>query len=149
MTRLTDDPAEVARLRVALARTSRRLRGTEAGRDLTPTQLSVLGAVCLRGPIPLSELARLEAVNPTMLSRFVGRLEAEGLLVREADPDDRRAASVSATTAGRALQRRIAAERTAALAAHLTTLPDAHLDALRAALPALEALAESLLDTES
>jgi DNA-binding MarR family transcriptional regulator len=142
--KLSHDAAEVARLRLAIGRTARRLRSTDAGRDLTPTQLSVLAATAARGPVPLSELARLEAVNPTMLSRIVGKLETRGLVARTTDPDDRRAALVQATTAGQTLQKRIAAERNAALLQRLAGLPDEHLTALQAALPALEALAEAL-----
>ncbi|MCW2621524.1 MAG: MarR family transcriptional regulator [Frankiales bacterium] len=142
--RLTEDTEAVTRLRLAVGRTARRLRSTDAGRDLTPTQLSVLAATTLRESIPLSELARLEAVNPTMLSRIVAKLEARGLVARVADPDDRRAAHIRATQAGQALQTRIAAERTSALMHHLRGLPDEHLTSLHAALPALEALADAL-----
>ena len=42
-----------------------------------------------------------------MLSRIVGKLEDAGLLHRRADPDDRRAALVEPTAAGRELQRHV------------------------------------------
>jgi hypothetical protein len=51
---------------------------------------------------------------------------------------------VEATPAGLALHERIRAQRSASLAAHLDELPDDDVRALRAALPALEALAEGL-----
>jgi DNA-binding MarR family transcriptional regulator len=79
-----------------------------------------------------------------MLSRIAGRLAEARLISREADTDDRRAARVEATAAGRALHDRIRAERSASLAAHLDELSDDDVQALLAALPALEALAEGL-----
>ena len=64
------------------------------------------------GPIRLSELAAIEGINPTMLSRVVGDLTAAGLLQRVSDPEDRRAALVQATSEGRELVERIRRERT-------------------------------------
>ncbi|MBV9919344.1 MAG: winged helix DNA-binding protein, partial [Pseudonocardia sp.] len=81
----------------------------------------------------------------TMLSRIVGKLEDAGLLHRRADPDDRRAALVEATEAGRELQRHVREERTRLLVEHVAALPDGHAEGLVDALPALEALATALL----
>jgi DNA-binding MarR family transcriptional regulator len=134
----------VERLRVALGITSRHLRATDAGQGLTPTELSILATISRRGSLRLTELAEIERVNPTMLSRIAGRLAEAQLISREPDADDRRAARVEATIAGRALHDRIRAERSASLAAHLDELSDDEVQALLAALPALEALAEGL-----
>jgi DNA-binding MarR family transcriptional regulator len=134
----------VERLRAALGMTSRYLRATDAGEGLTPTELSILATISRRGSLRLTELAEIERVNPTMLSRIAARLSDARLISRRADVDDRRAARVEATAAGRALHERIRAQRTASLAAHLDELPDEDVQALRAALPALEALADGL-----
>jgi DNA-binding MarR family transcriptional regulator len=134
----------VERLRVALGITARHLRSTEAGEGLTPTELSILATISRRGSLRLTELAEIERVNPTMLSRITGRLAEARLISREADEDDRRAARVEATPAGRALHERIRVERSASLATHLDELPEKDVRALIAALPALEALAEGL-----
>ena len=134
----------VERLRVALAITARHLRPTEAGEGLTPTELSVLSTIARGGSLRLTELAEIERINPTMLSRIAGRLAEARLISREADADDRRAARVEATATGLALHGRIRAQRRASLAAHLDELPDDDARALIAALPALEALAEGL-----
>jgi DNA-binding MarR family transcriptional regulator len=134
----------VDRLRMALGITSRYLRSTDAGAGLTPTELSILATITRRGSLRLTELAEIERVNPTMLSRMAARLVEGGLISREADADDRRAARVEATAAGVALHERIRAERTASLAAHLDELSEDDMRALVAALPALEALAEGL-----
>ena len=134
----------VERLHVALAVTARHLRSTEAGEGLTPTELSILATISRRGSLRLTELAEIERVNPTMLSRITGRLADAQLISREADADDRRAARVQATPAGLALHARIRAQRRASLALHLDELSDDDAHALLAALPALEALAEGL-----
>jgi DNA-binding MarR family transcriptional regulator len=134
----------VERLRVALGITSRYLRATDAGEGLTPTELSILATISRRGSLRLTELAEIERVNPTMLSRITARLSEAQLIVRQTDADDRRAARVEATAAGLALHDRIRAQRRESLAAHLDELSDHEVQALLAALPALEALAEGL-----
>ncbi len=132
------------RLRAVIGQLSRRLRGTAAGADLTPSQTSILFTVVRKGPIGLSELAELESINPTMLSRITAHLAEKGLLLRTVDPADRRAARVAATAAGRRLRERIHRERTAALAAHLQELDRGERELLWQALPVLEELAERL-----
>jgi DNA-binding MarR family transcriptional regulator len=134
----------VERLRSALGITARYLRSTDAGAGLTPTELSILATITRRGSLRLTELAEIERVNPTMLSRIAARLAEAQLISRQADREDRRAARVEATRAGKALHERIRAERTASLGAHLDELSDDDVAALLAALPALEALAEGL-----
>jgi len=138
-----DPDAEAAvRLRAAIGRLARKLRPTEAGAGLTPTQLSVLLAVLRSGPIGLSELAELEGLNPTMLSRVVSGLSEAGLVRRVVDEADRRAALVEATPRARRLRDRMRKERSDVLLAQITRLGPAERRALAAALPVLETLAE-------
>ena len=132
-------------LRILIARLSRRLRPTQAGAGLTPTQLSVLATVVRHGQVGLAELAKAEGINPTMLSRIVAKLSSQGLLTRRADPLDGRAAVVFPTGRGRQLQRRIRAERNDVLGQRLDALPQAQRQLLVEAIPALEALADALL----
>jgi DNA-binding MarR family transcriptional regulator len=139
------DAEDVARLRIALARITRVLDRQSRGHTLTGTQASVLATAARCGPIRITELAEIEGINPTMLSRIVGKLEDTGLLHRRADPDDRRAALVEPTAAGRELQRHVREQRTRLLAEYLAALPDAHAAGLLDALPHLEALAAALL----
>jgi DNA-binding MarR family transcriptional regulator len=96
------------------------------------------------GPRQLTELAAAERINPTLLSRVVGRLEDDGLVSRSAQEQDRRAYLVSITDKGRELTAGIRHDRCLALAEQLAHLNSDHLDALFTALPALEALAEEL-----
>lgn len=140
------DLDNAARLRASIGRLSRRLRPTEAGAaaGLTPTRISVLFTIMRLGPIRLSELAEEEGLNPTMLSRIVADFADAGLLTRVCDPDDRRAALVQTTAAGRKLCARMRAERTDVLEVALAGLAEDDRRALEQALPVLEELAHSL-----
>lgn len=138
------DAEDLARLRIALARISRMVDRQVRGDGLTRTQVSVLGTVGRLGPMGMGELAEIEGINPTMLSRIVGKLEAAGLLVRETDPGDRRAVRVAVTEQGERAQQHLRAERTRVLAEHLRRMPDPHSHDLLSALPAIEALADAL-----
>ncbi len=140
----TDMADEGARLRAAIGKLSRRLRPTLAGSGLTPSQISVLFTIVRLGPLRLSELAELEGLNPTMLSRIAAQLCEVELIRREADPEDRRAALVRATAAGRRIRERIHRERSEALSAHVAELAPHQREALWDALPVLEELAELL-----
>jgi DNA-binding MarR family transcriptional regulator len=139
-TRLDDESAD--RLRAAIGRLARRLRPTLAASGMTPTQISVLFTVARLGPLGLSELAEIEAINPTMLSRVVVQLCELGLIRRESRPEDRRAATVTATPAGRRMRERVHRERARALAEYVAELAEREQTALAAALPALERLVE-------
>ncbi len=137
------DNESVGRLQSALGRSARLLRETATG-GLTPTQLAVLGALLRDGPRQLTELAAAERINPTLLSRVVGRLEEEGLVVRTPHEQDRRAFLVSITDKGRRLAEGIRHDRCEALAERLTRIDPDHVETLFGALPALEALADEL-----
>jgi DNA-binding MarR family transcriptional regulator len=133
-------------MRSAIGRLARGLRQTRAGTDLTPSQYEVFARIAWRGRIPLSEIATVESLNPTLISRIVGKLEDAGLVVREQDPDDRRVAHAVCTDAGRALFEQIRHERTDVLSVALERLTKDELRTLTAALPVLETLAAQLKD---
>lgn len=124
------------------------MRTTAAGSaaGLTPTRTSVLLTVVRQGPIRLSELADIESLNPTMLSRAISNLVEADLLARVNDDGDRRAAWVQATARGKSLAERMRRERTDALNQALQRLSDDELGLVEQALPALEDLAELLKD---
>jgi DNA-binding MarR family transcriptional regulator len=130
---------DVARLRAAIMRLSRRLRKHDLA-DLTPTQLSALATVARDGPLKLGDLAAAERIAPSTLTRLVSALEERGYLAREPVPGDARASMVSVTETGTLVLRRIKHETTTLLTDSLLTLPPDQLAALAAALPALEHL---------
>jgi DNA-binding MarR family transcriptional regulator len=138
------DAEGVTRLRGVIARLARQLNASSTAEGLTPSQASVLALVVYRGPLSLSELADLEGLNPTMLSRVVGRLQELELIRRVPDPADLRSASVMATQEGQKVDRRVKAQRAAVVSQCVNQLSDQDEQALSAALPALEALAEAL-----
>jgi DNA-binding MarR family transcriptional regulator len=120
--RLVIDEAEVAaRLRLSATRLARRLRKESSG-GLTPSQLSALTAVHLRGPLTLGELADQERVAPPSITKVVAKLEADGLLAREVDPSDRRVSRVSTTKAAVALIEENRRRRTAWLTTRIREL---------------------------
>ena len=137
-----------ARLRIAVARLSRRLRPTEAAGALTVSEVDVLVAAERRGPIRLSDLASFAGLNPTMLSRLIPKLEQAGLIRRLADGADRRVCRVEATAKGRALLDRVRSERNDALSRRLLELDANQREAVVVALPVLEELAERLIALE-
>ena len=145
------DEETAVRLRIAVARLSRALRPTSAGQavGLTPTRASVLLTIVREEQIGLSALAARESLNPTMLSRAISALVDAGLVARVSNDEDRRAAYVKSTAAGRKLAERMRRERTAAINHGLEGLSEDERRALELALPALEGLAEKLRDGQS
>jgi DNA-binding MarR family transcriptional regulator len=140
----TFDADDVARLRVALGRIARRLDRMVSPDGLTHSQLSVLGTVSRRGPLGIGELAEIEGLNPTMLSRVVGKLDEIGLISRRPDPDDGRAAKVHITPVGQEMHEALVNRRTEILATMLRQLPAGRSAELLSALPALEALMDEI-----
>jgi len=138
------DADTVIRLRRVVLALARRLNAASVGEGLTPTQASVLSILAYRGQLGLAELPEMEGLNPTMLSRVVGRLDAFGLIRRLRDPDDFRAARVEVTPEGTRAFERISAQRAEIISECVAELPPDQEAALVAALPALESLSESL-----
>ena len=142
---VTEDEApavDVTRLRVALARLSRRLRRHELA-GLTPTQLAALATVERSGPMRLGDLAAAEGIAPSTLTRLVTALEDSGYVRRFADPTDARASTLAITPRGQDALERIRTESTLVLTASLGLLTSAQRSALAEALPVLEQLAEA------
>jgi DNA-binding MarR family transcriptional regulator len=107
--RTTSADVELAsHLRIAVARTARRLR-QESGTYLSPTLTAALATVERHGPLTPSELAARERVQRPTVTRILSTLDELGLVARAADPGDRRSALISITPAGRKL---LAAART-------------------------------------
>jgi DNA-binding MarR family transcriptional regulator len=132
---------DVTRLRVALARLSRRLRRHELA-GLTPTQLAALATVGTSGPMRLGDLAAAEGIAPSTLTRLVTALEDSGYVRRFPDPSDARASTLAITPHGQEALERIRTESTLLLTESLELLTPAQRSVLAEALPVLEQLAE-------
>ncbi|MDH2904414.1 MAG: MarR family transcriptional regulator [Actinomycetota bacterium] len=128
------------RLRVALGRLNRSLRLTHAEENLSSSQREVMMAIVRARSIRLSDLAREEGLNSTMLSRIVAKLEAAGTVTRTCDPKDARVIHLTATPKGVALREKIRSERTDALLFALSRLSKEEKQALSAAAPVLETI---------
>ena len=78
----------------------RHLSRADAGDGLTRARLSALGLLVMGGPRTLGELAAAEHVRPPTMTRLVHAMEADGLVAREPNPDDRRSVVIHATARG-------------------------------------------------
>ncbi len=93
----TDPALTASELRNVIGQLIRRLR-REHGFPLSHG--AVLGRLDREGPQSVSDLAAAERVRPQSMAQTVGDLEADGLVSRRPDPDDRRRALVELTTQG-------------------------------------------------
>ena len=126
---------------MAILRLARQLRQQDASTGMTISQLSALSIVAMKGAVTLGELAAAERVQPPTMTRVAAALEAEGLVERVSDPNDRRIIRLRPTEAGIATLQESRSRRTAYLSARLHELRPDERDALRRSLPILELLA--------
>lgn len=143
MTAMVDADA-LSQLGASLRRISRRIDRQVSIGGLTSTEVSVLASIARRGPLGVGELAAREGINPTMLSRIVGKLEAADLVRRQPSIADRRAIEVVATRKGARMRERLLAERSRLLADRLAGLPPGMATLILNAAPALDVLAAHL-----
>ena len=128
-----------ARLRLAIARTARRMR-QEAGADLSPSLTAALATIENHGPLTPSALAEIERIKRPTATRVIQRLEEDGLIERSADPTDGRSAVVAVTRQGEALLKKLRSRKNAYLARRLRELPADDVEALSRAADVLERL---------
>ncbi len=72
--------------------------------DLTPQQFGLLGFLWREDGLSQSVLSARSQIDRTTMGGLIDRLEKEGLVARQADPDDRRAYRICLTEKGKALQ---------------------------------------------
>jgi len=112
-------------LRVALVRTTRRMRMERSNEEITDGQYSVLAALSKQGPLTPGDLAEREHVQPPSMTRTVTRLVDAGLVSRAEHPTDRRQILVTITEAGEREVRETRRRRDAWLARRLAELTPA------------------------
>jgi DNA-binding MarR family transcriptional regulator len=127
-------------LYVALGRITRAVRQEAPSSEVGPGGLSVLVTLDQHGPQRVGSLAEAISVTAPSMTRIVNGLEAEGLVVRRADPDDGRGQVVVMTPQGSALLGSGKEAKLAALRRRLAGLAPDERERLAAALPALELL---------
>ena len=97
----------------AVLRLGRRLRGARPEQSVSLSALALLTTLGRLGPMPAVQLAREEKLQPQSLTRLLAQMEADGLIVRQQDPADRRALVTAITREGRAVVARDLAARRA------------------------------------
>ncbi|MFI1032663.1 MarR family winged helix-turn-helix transcriptional regulator [Streptomyces sp. NPDC020951] len=138
-------PEELADALVGVQRLlRRRLRAGLTVPRLRGAEVELLRLVETRPGIGVSEAAKELYLAGNSVSTLVNQLVKDGYLVREQDPADRRAARLLLTEAAETRLRAWQARRAALVGRHVARLDAADREALRAALPALRALAVDL-----
>lgn len=127
-------------LRPVLQRLARELRKETEQLGVTARQATLLWLVRRSPGLSLAELAAEEGISPPALSGHVDRLERAGLIERVRSSEDRRRVGLRLTAEGARLLRRVRARRTTWLAEHLRALDPVELQAIEAAIPALQQL---------
>lgn len=89
----------------------RHVREVDGEMGITPARASALSVLVFGGPCTLTELARAEQVTTATMSRLVTAMEVEGLVRRQPDLRDARAALLHATAKARRILERGRARR--------------------------------------
>jgi DNA-binding MarR family transcriptional regulator len=143
-TAIAADPVVVAnRLRPVLFKLNRALRRELHSLGVTGGQVSLLVQIRMQRGIGVRELAAREGMSAPGMSKYVARLERDGLVVRGPVGGDRRRIGLALTEAGERVLRSVKHRRTAWLAARLRELDPAEIDAIDAAIEPLTALLEA------
>jgi DNA-binding MarR family transcriptional regulator len=129
------------RLRLVITRMARRLR-QEADAGLSPSLTAALATLERHGPLTPSRLAEIERIQRPTVTRLLATLENDGLVEREADPDDGRVSHVRITRAGSALVKKLRSRKNAYLSKRLRNLDDDELEILERATAILERVLE-------
>jgi DNA-binding MarR family transcriptional regulator len=129
-----------ADLRTVIGQLIRRLRSENV---FPLNQAAVLGRLDRCGPQSVSDLAAAERVRPQSMAQTVGDLEADALVERKADPDDRRRALVNLTAAGLAQIEADRAARESWLVKALEELPGTDRETIERAVAILDRLADT------
>jgi DNA-binding MarR family transcriptional regulator len=117
------DSLEVAvALHRAAIRLLRTVRVADAETGVSAPKLSALSVLTFGGAMSLTALARAEQVTSATMSKLVTDLEAEGLVAKRADREDKRGLRIEVTAKGRALMEEGRRRRLALLHKRLSKL---------------------------
>ncbi|HEX3430234.1 MAG TPA: MarR family transcriptional regulator [Rhizomicrobium sp.] len=128
------DPFDVAdRIHSASIRLLRHVRKADLAAGISAPQLSALAVLVFNGPQTMTQLASAEQVRLPTVSKLVAELESRALVVRSADPSDRRVSRIFPTKKGRVLLEESRRRRLSRLVESLNRLSKPQLSALAAA----------------
>jgi DNA-binding MarR family transcriptional regulator len=118
----TDSLDVAVALHRAAIRLLRAVRVADDETGVSAPKLSALSVLAFGGPTSLSGLARAEQVTPATMSKLVSDLEAEGLVAKRVDREDKRGVRIEVTAKGRALMEEGRRRRLALLQKRLAKL---------------------------
>jgi DNA-binding MarR family transcriptional regulator len=145
MARKVDADDLAATLFADISLIARRLRQAHAPGELSLPERSALSRLDRGGPATAAELARADQITPQAMGTTLAVLERRGFVERRRDPDDGRRVIMSLTEAGREVvrhKRDASARQLASILAEGFT--PAELETLKAAVPLIERLGESI-----
>jgi DNA-binding MarR family transcriptional regulator len=137
------DPALAGEVAAALERLFGVFRSLSPRDGLSLTAAATLSTLERSGPCRLTWLAAREGVTQPAMTQLIARLQDAGLVDRATDPADGRVAQIRLTDGGRATLARRRAVRADRMAELLAGLTPGERDALAAAVPAMDALANA------
>ena len=108
---------------------------------------SALAAIDTHGPMSLKALAEHEGVAPPSITKVLAILEDDGLVEREASPDDRRVSFVQSTAKGAQLVAESRRRKTAWLTSRIRDLSTDERRRLAEALDVLDTLTKKDADS--
>lgn len=95
-----DNTGVADKLHSAAIHLLRRLRNSDKDSGLSPARLSVLSVLVFSGAKTPGELAQIEQVKPPTMTGLIQALEKDGLVVRKAHAQDKRALTIRITAKG-------------------------------------------------
>ncbi|MFF4507916.1 MarR family winged helix-turn-helix transcriptional regulator [Streptomyces sp. NPDC001401] len=137
-------PDELIDALIGVQRLVRRNLRPQIAPQLRGAEVELLRLVVTRPGIGISDAAKDLYLAGNSVSTLVNQLSRQGYLVRETDPADRRAARLMPTPAAEARLAEWRKRRAELVRGGLSRLDDPDREALRAAIPALRRLADTL-----
>lgn len=110
-----------------------------AASELTIPQFRILANIN-RGLATISEIAQHHGVSQPAMSRMVEGLEEKGLILRKANPSDRRMFFLKLTPEGKKFYSELKAKSEKRIAERLNVLSDAQMNEVLSSLTALQSL---------
>lgn len=110
--------------------------------EVSLTAATTLATLNRTGPSRITDLAHEKGISQPSMTTLVARLQRQGLVARQADPNDGRTARISITQSGREMLARRRDDRVEFLCRMVSGLEARQREALLAAAPALHSLTE-------
>ncbi len=105
---------------------------------VSPTEGHVVTYLRSYAPAPVGELVRVFGMKQSTLTSMLDRLERDGFLRREINPEDRRSLLIHVTDAGVELAEQLTAQLTRLEAEIRARVSDAEMDGFRAVMAAVD-----------